>query len=96
MNTMKRTILSVMAIALLSTAAVLTSCKKEKKDNPPLIQGVEVLGTGPYTVTANIVDDNGALSVDLFYKKHRVGICYSKNGNTTELLIRRNTCTNRR
>lgn len=67
---MKRTILSVMAIALLSTAAVLTSCKKEKKDNPPLIQGVEVLGTGPYTVTANIVDDNGALkSVDLFYKK---------------------------
>jgi len=67
---MKKTILSVMAIALVSATAFLTSCKSEDKDNPPLIKSVKVEGEGPYTVKAEIVDDNGALkSVDLFYKK---------------------------
>lgn len=66
---MKKNLIGAISVLLLSMV-IIVSCEEERK-SPPLIQNVEVSGTGPYTVKAKVLDDNGPLkSVELFFKKN--------------------------
>ncbi len=68
---MKKLMLSLITIVLVSSIVLFVSCKKESKTNPPLISSVTTVGEGegPFTINAKIIDDNGIESVKLFYKK---------------------------
>jgi hypothetical protein len=68
---MKKILVSVVSLLLLSAAMFFVACEKEDQKNAPLIQNVLFEGSqvGPFTVKATILDDNGDLkSAELYFK----------------------------
>lgn len=67
---MKKILFSVLGIALIGALILGVSCKRDDDINPPLIKNVKVesVGTEVLVFKADVVDDLGVKSVELFYK----------------------------
>lgn len=67
---MKKILFSVLGIALIGALTLFVSCKGDDDINPPLIKNVmvESAGADALLFKADVIDDLGVKSVELFYK----------------------------